>query len=182
MMYPFTPFDITLIGVAVTSFSPEKSFRSTLQTDPLVIIPVAGTKCSTSGSDGFSPTKCSPGGLCVLTDFGYPAVDLPNQGICREVPVIVPNCSVAFCARKGLYDVWQISGQTTFCFAWPIHEDFGRTPKCPGNCKRDCMSGKFRASDGSLYWNPYDLITTSCKPNFTSYGPVLAPKTCFDPI
>lgn len=139
----------------------------------------AGESCSTSGTRGAPPTPCDSPGTCVLTDFGYPAVDIPNAGICRRVWKWTPKCSVKFCTEKGAYGVCKVSGEFAFCSAWAARRDNGPAPECPEFCTKECLVKKLRASDGSTYCNACELMVASCHAGFSFFGPVSAPEKCF---
>lgn len=70
-----------------------------------------GDICSTSGAQipGAGCDKCL---TCVLFDFGFPAVDVPNRGVCRLLKQEVPKCSVRHCLRVGASGI---------CNASPTH-------------------------------------------------------------
>lgn len=144
------------------------------------LTPGPGVLCSTSGTRGVPPKTCDNGGICVLTDFGNPPVDIPDSGICRKLRKFTPKCSVNYCSANGPYAVCRVSNQYAFCSAWGTRRDGGPKPQCPEFCTEECRIPKLRASDGSTYCNECKLISASCSNGFSFFGPVDAPASCFD--
>lgn len=141
-----------------------------------------GVECSTSGTRGYPPVGCTSPGVCVLTSFGDPPVDLPNAGICRLVPSPVPACSVGYCSSAGPRGVCKVSGQTAFCSAWAARADHGsedERPNCRFACILSCSVVRLVASNGKKFCNDCLLRSASCVAKFEIFGPVTAPRKCF---
>lgn len=130
-----------------------------------------GAECSSSG--GMVPSApCRSGNICVISDFGFAALDVPNSGICREASPEQMKCSIPMCSRLGQEQLCQYNGIITICGSWgtPSHGHGG--PECPVECPT-CLQriARVQASDGSLYCSTCNLEKASCSSHFRIFGP-----------
>lgn len=138
--------------------------------------PKPGDKCSTGG--GFiqpPPFPCGRKLTCVIQDFGFPPVDRPNQGVCKKVDGVPPQCSVGFCSSKGADAICSVPdgiSKIAFCGSWSTRSDGFPGPDCSFLCPQICeLDGPF-GSDGVQYCSACILRQASCASNFEIYGPV----------
>lgn len=125
-----------------------------------------GGICSTTGGL-VPPVPCAKGLECVVTDFGFPAVDLPTSGIClpeRDYD----ECAVDRCCRFGAKSICRVQQTDATCGAWASRTDGGPRPDCSFTCPRRCLPFKQRPLDssGHRFCNFCVFCKQSCKNNF----------------
>lgn len=119
------------------------------------------------------PPACEKGSICVLYDFGFAALDVPNAGTCRAVSLKQQTCSVPLCARLGKGKLCEKDGEVTTCGAWGKTDRANPGPDCSFECS-ECLHGseKVTASNGESYCSACKLEKASCASGFELYGPV----------
>lgn len=125
-----------------------------------------GDACSTTGSL-LPPVPCEKGLECVVTDFGFPAVDLPTTGVC--VPQRdFEKCTVKRCCRYGPKSICRVDGTDATCNAWASRTDGGSRPDCSFSCPQKCVPWEERPQRpiGRRFCNFCYLCRQSCKNNF----------------
>lgn len=129
----------------------------------------SGDTCSTAGSR-IRPVPCAEGLVCVISDFGLPAVDRPNRGMCRRGSAMPRNCSVSLCASRGANARCTASDVrvVTTCGAWARRSDRGVRPNCDLSCSRRCLPKRRRpaATNGRRFCNLCTLRRASCRRDF----------------
>lgn len=122
-----------------------------------------GDRCSTSGSL-LPPVPCKDGLTCILTDFGFPAVDNPTLGFCAPTQTF-PKCTVFLCAKRGGRAVCDVDGIAATCTAWATRTDGGPGPDCSFSCKQYCSRSKATHKVGLCRFCIF--AKRSCEKDFT---------------
>lgn len=118
------------------------------------------------------PFPCGKTGTCGIFDFGNPALDQPNRGVCKKLGSTPPACSVDFCSMNGAKAICSVKDRLTkvaICGSWATDGFPG--PDCGFPCLAFCEPDGPFGSDGIQYC--CYLKSASCLFNIKIYGPVL---------
>ena len=124
------------------------------------------------------PFPCGRHATCVIFDFGFPALDRANRGVCKRLPGAPPECSVDFCSgtgAEGVCSVGEGNAEVAFCGSWATRSDGFPGPDCDFVCLAVCLEDGPFGSDGRQYCSLCYLRAASCASDFEIYGPVPKP-------
>lgn len=120
---------------------------------------------------------CEKGTTCVLSDFGFSELEVPNSGRCRAVSARQHVCGVSICSRLGKEEMCQLDSELTTCGTWGTRDRGSYAPSCDFECE-ECRDSTVTVygSNGKKYCSTCHLEKGSCDSGFDFHGPVDQPQ------